>query len=189
MTSNKTLLDAARQSGRLIIATATNTLPTKPTPVTPGVRVLVCGGRNDADHTAVDLLMQTVIARFGPIACVIHGAATGADTLGKEWALKNHIEDAPYPADWNDLTRPDALIRTRRDDQRYDARAGFRRNQRMIDEGKPNVVVALPGGNGTADMVARARKAGPFKSSASKPQPNESRNHPHHARLDPVLRL
>lgn len=158
MTSNKTLLDAARRSGRLIVATAASTLPPKTT--APGIRVLVCGGRRYADHAAVDKLMQTVIARLGPIACVIHGAATGADTLGMEWALKHNIELSPYPADWNDLTHPDALIRVRRDGKQYDARAGFRRNQRMIDEGKPHIVVALPGGNGTADMVARARKAG-----------------------------
>lgn len=29
----------------------------------------------------------------------------------------------------------------------------------MIDEGKPDIVVAFPGGRGTADMVRRARKA------------------------------
>jgi Lhr-like helicase len=30
----------------------------------------------------------------------------------------------------------------------------------MIDEGKPDLVIAFPGGRGTADMVGRARKAG-----------------------------
>jgi hypothetical protein len=30
----------------------------------------------------------------------------------------------------------------------------------MLDEGKPNLVVAFPGGTGTADMVQRAREAG-----------------------------
>jgi ABC-type sugar transport system substrate-binding protein len=30
----------------------------------------------------------------------------------------------------------------------------------MLDEGKPDIVVAFPGGTGTADMVRRARKAG-----------------------------
>lgn len=30
----------------------------------------------------------------------------------------------------------------------------------MIDEGKPDLVVALPGGRGTADMVRRAKKHG-----------------------------
>ena len=34
------------------------------------------------------------------------------------------------------------------------------RNARMLAEGKPDLVVAFPGGRGTADMVAQARKAG-----------------------------
>ena len=39
-------------------------------------------------------------------------------------------------------------------------RAGPLRNQRMLDEGKPDLVVAFPGGGGTKDMVRRAVKAG-----------------------------
>jgi hypothetical protein len=38
--------------------------------------------------------------------------------------------------------------------------AGPIRNQRMIDEHRPELVVAAPGGRGTADMVRRARAAG-----------------------------
>ena len=30
----------------------------------------------------------------------------------------------------------------------------------MLDEGKPDLVVAFPGGTGTADMIRRAKKAG-----------------------------
>jgi hypothetical protein len=39
-------------------------------------------------------------------------------------------------------------------------KAGPIRNQRMLDEHKPDLVVAFPGGRGTADMVRRARKSG-----------------------------
>lgn len=124
------------------------------------LRLLVCGGRDYADAGAVDHLLSTIHASYGPIACIIHGAARGADTLAKKWALTNNIREEPYPADWDDLTHPDAIIRVRRDGKRYDARAGSRRNQRMLDEAKPTLVAALPGGRGTADMVARARKAG-----------------------------
>ena len=38
--------------------------------------------------------------------------------------------------------------------------AGHIRNQVMLDKGKPDVVVAFPGGRGTADMVRRAEGAG-----------------------------
>ena len=30
----------------------------------------------------------------------------------------------------------------------------------MLDEGKPDLVIAFPGGKGTADMARRAREAG-----------------------------
>jgi hypothetical protein len=38
--------------------------------------------------------------------------------------------------------------------------AGWLRNQQMLDEGKPDLVVAFSGGRGTADMVRRTKKAG-----------------------------
>jgi predicted Rossmann-fold nucleotide-binding protein len=34
------------------------------------------------------------------------------------------------------------------------------RNRQMLTEGRPDLVVAFPGGKGTANMVALARKAG-----------------------------
>ncbi len=34
------------------------------------------------------------------------------------------------------------------------------RNQQMLDEAKPDMVLAFPGGRGTDDMVSRAEKAG-----------------------------
>jgi hypothetical protein len=40
------------------------------------------------------------------------------------------------------------------------SQAGPLRNQRMLDEGKPDLVVAFPGGGGTKDLVRRAVKAG-----------------------------
>ncbi len=41
---------------------------------------------------------------------------------------------------------------------KYGKSAGSIRNQQMIDEGKPDLVVAFPGGFGTKDMVRRAKK-------------------------------
>lgn len=36
---------------------------------------------------------------------------------------------------------------------------GPMRNQRMLDEARPQVVIAFPGGSGTADMVDKVRAA------------------------------
>jgi hypothetical protein len=37
--------------------------------------------------------------------------------------------------------------------------AGPIRNQAILDEGKPDLVVAFPGGRGTTDMVSRVQNA------------------------------
>lgn len=113
------------------------------------MRVLVCGGRDYSDGDHIHNTLCDIDAKRGPIYCIIHGAATGADHEGMIWAQMwadsgREIVHAPFAADWH----------------RHGRAAGPLRNQRMIDVGKPDLVVAFPGGRGTADMVARAKAAG-----------------------------
>ena len=103
-------------------------------------RVLVCGGRDYADWGTLDSVLDLV----NP-AVVIHGAARGADSLAGRWAREMHgVTEEAFPADWD----------------KHGKSAGPIRNQRMLDDGKPDMVVAFPGGAGTADMVRRSRAAG-----------------------------
>ena len=74
---------------------------------------------------------------------MIHGDASGADRLAGEWAKERCIEVLARPAEW----------------KKHGRAAGPIRNQAMLAE-KPQLVVAFPGGKGTADMVAKAKKAG-----------------------------
>lgn len=121
---------------------------------------LICGGRHFADEAMFADVMSRLMSIRGCPDRIIHGDATGADALANQWAERMAVDVRKFPAAWGDIGHPDALVRTRRDGSRYDARAGVRRNQRMLDEERPDFVVAFPGGNGTADMVARARCAG-----------------------------
>jgi len=105
------------------------------------MRLLVCGGREFEDQAALWALLDRVHTQR-PVTLVIEGEARGADTMGRLWAETRGIPVAPYPADWSE-----------------GARAGPRRNQRMLDEGRPNLVVAAPGGAGTRDMIRRALEA------------------------------
>ena len=109
-----------------------------------GKRVLVCGGRDYDDRDHIWNTLTELNNSLGPFATVIHGCATGADHEAMIWAQtmpgRHH---APFQADWH----------------RHGKAAGPIRNQRMIDEGKPDLVIAFPGGKGTADMVRRARAA------------------------------
>lgn len=108
------------------------------------MRVLVCGGRDWCDILAMMISMDKVYDERGPITHLMHGGAQGADDEARVWALQRDIPTTPYPADW----------------RTHGKAAGPSRNQRMIDEGKPDLVVAFPGGRGTADMVRRAKAAG-----------------------------
>lgn len=121
-------------------------------------RVLVFGGRNYADFGMVCQVLDQLFSKFG-MECLIHGAATGADSLAKEWAAARNVPLEPYPARWDDLQTPPVVLRYTRTGRPYNAAAGGVRNQRMLDEGRPNIAVGFPGGSGTADMIERLRSA------------------------------
>jgi hypothetical protein len=105
--------------------------------------VLVCGGRDYTDRDTVFSLLDYLHAKRA-ITVIIHGAARGADTLAGEWAQERGIPEERYPADW-------AL---------YGKRAGPVRNEQMLREGNPHMVVAFPGGSGTSHMVSIAKREG-----------------------------
>ena len=113
-------------------------------------RVLVCGGRDFADRpllfkTLTDLLLTHVLDGREPEAFrIIHGGARrGADSLAGAWATLQQVRADVYRADW----------------KKHGKSAGLRRNQKMLDDGEPDLVVAFLGG-GTEDMVRRATDAG-----------------------------
>jgi len=106
------------------------------------MKVLVCGGRNYGNITRVSQELDALPRAEGLI--VIEGGATGADRIARFWAHHNGCGILTFKADW----------------ERHGLAAGPVRNQQMIEEGKPDLVIAFPGGRGTADMVRRARAAG-----------------------------
>ncbi len=107
------------------------------------MKVLVCGGRDYLDDFTVQYVLS-LHHRKTPITTLIHGGARGADYLAAKWAAEAGIAAWPFYTDWN----------------KHGKAAGPIRNQRMLDEGKPDLVIAFPGGKGTAHMVRIARAAG-----------------------------
>ena len=107
------------------------------------IRVLVTGGRDYNNAQLVGDVLWRLAVVYGRLT-IIHGNARGLDTLAAKWAEKMCQLVLAFPADW----------------AKHGKAAGPIRNQQMLTEGKPDLVVAFPGGKGTADMVARTRKAG-----------------------------
>ena len=107
------------------------------------MRLLVCGGRDYTDRDMVNGVLDT-FTKAVRIDVLIHGNARGADRLAADWAKARGIPTLSFPANW----------------KLYNHQAGPIRNKQMLEEGRPDWVVAFPGGNGTADMVRRANQAG-----------------------------
>lgn len=118
------------------------------------MKLLVCGGRTYSDRNRVYAEIAKAIewestdqmdSWMPPNGTkIISGGAPGADAIAIDWAAVHWTQLEVYEAEW----------------EKHGRAAGPIRNQRMLDEGKPDKVLAFPGGTGTADMVRRARAAG-----------------------------
>lgn len=126
--------------------------PTGPT------AVLVCGSRGWLDPKPIVRDLNRLLASSGGDLIVIHGAARGADSIARGWAVAHADRGAvndPHPADWD------------RDGRRA---AGPRRNRRMLDvlaghraTGRNvfGLVYRMPGkSSGTDDMAGLLKDAG-----------------------------
>jgi hypothetical protein len=102
-------------------------------------RIGVTGGRDfDSWHLVVHVLRQMPEG-----AVLVHGAAPGADSQCAEWwDMQGRVCEA-HPAAWGT----------------HGKAAGPLRNQEMVDSGL-DLLLAFPGGRGTADMTRRAQAAG-----------------------------
>lgn len=118
------------------------------------MRVLVCGGRDfGRDLVTWNFIVETLDRRllwgnsgneyYNDIT-IIEGDAYGVDKRAGQWATDTGAKLEIYPADW----------------EKHGKRAGYIRNKQMLDEGKPDLVIAFPGGAGTAMMVKLAKEAG-----------------------------
>lgn len=103
------------------------------------MRVLVTGGREYQNQA----LVWKTLDGLG-VTEILHGGARGADHLAGEWAKARGVDATQYLPDWRS----------------FGPAAGPMRNERMIQEGRPDLVVAFPGGDGTADCLRRAHAAG-----------------------------
>ena len=105
------------------------------------MRVIVCGGRKFDNQKLVYQVLEGLRAIHDDIQ-LVSGCCSGADALGEAWAEYEDCYVHRFPADWNT----------------HGKAAGPIRNEAMAKYA--DACIAFPGGNGTADMVLRAKKHG-----------------------------
>jgi hypothetical protein len=107
------------------------------------MRVLVTGGRDYLDVRRVFAGLDRLHDAVGGITEIIEGGASGADIRAQWWAEREQIPCTEMKADW----------------EKHGKAAGYIRNREMADL-KPDLVLACPGGKGTANMIAIAKERG-----------------------------
>lgn len=87
------------------------------------IRVIICGSRS---WNKVDVIAK-VVDRLPTDTVVIHGCASGADTIAGVCAESRELTVIKFPADWD----------------KFGKSAGYKRNLQMLREGEPNLVIAF----------------------------------------------
>lgn len=106
------------------------------------MRLIVCGGR-DYSNMLKAFEVLDAIHKATPVEVIRQGGASGADRIAAMWAVARNVPCVNYPADW----------------QRWGKGAGPIRNRVMANAGA-DLLVAFPGGRGTANMILEAKAAG-----------------------------
>jgi len=108
------------------------------------MRYLICGDRNWTNFKVIDTFLDGLTE--GDV--IIEGDCSGADKISGYLARKRGFEVIPVRAKWKEFGSK---------------KAGPIRNQYMLDEYKPNTVIAfhndIANSHGTKDMISRALKA------------------------------
>ncbi len=105
------------------------------------MRLLICGDRKWTNSQLIEDLFWYLRPDM-----LIAGGANGADSTAAITAVRLQVPHTIFPAQWG----------------KHGKSAGPIRNQQMIDEGKPDLIVAfhnhIEQSAGTADMLMKAER-------------------------------
>ena len=99
------------------------------------MKIIVTGGRDFLDKQFIYKTLESLHPTY-----IIHGGATGADSLAGDFAKEKNIIECVYKANWN----------------LHGKKAGPIRNKEMCHENQDATLVAFPGGKGTANCIQEA---------------------------------
>lgn len=102
------------------------------------MKLVITGGRNHR-LSAENMAQLDAIEN---ITELVSGHASGVDQDAEQWANKKNIPIKTFLPNW----------------KRYGRAAGPIRNREMAEYG--DILAAFPGGSGTKNMIAEAKKAG-----------------------------
>lgn len=127
------------------------------------MNIIIAGTRSFQNYKLLKYKTLDIIKNMDkPYAeiTIFQGEAEGADKLAKEFAKERGFKMRSFPAEWNNLLTPRAIIKEGRYGHRYNARAGYDRNVKMAEAaGKESMLIAFWDGKspGTRHMIEIAQ--------------------------------
>lgn len=107
------------------------------------MRLLVAGGRHLNDVALIHNALDRVHARH-PLTVLIHGGHAFLGVAAEDWARDRDVHVLRYPANW----------------RLHGKRAEGIRNVFMLADSRPDMVLALPGGEDTRVLAMAALARG-----------------------------
>jgi hypothetical protein len=108
----------------------------------PGMRLMLVGGRHFADEELVNAAL-TAVHHSLPVSVLIHGGSVGIGAAAEIWAAKAGVNIVRYPP------------------PRTGSRAdNVRRDLFMLEDGRPDALLAFPGGRRTQKLTGFALDSG-----------------------------
>jgi hypothetical protein len=115
--------------------------------------IAVTGGRDFDDYRLINSTLDSIhtgghiLLPLARVDVLVYGGANGADDLAMQWAVLNWVQLCEFRV-------------TGRQWQKNGRGSGPLRNRLMLEVTRPNLLVAFPGGSGTANCVKTARELG-----------------------------
>ena len=92
---------------------------------------------------------------------LIWGTASGVDTLAYEVLVEdNNYTHTAFPAEWDNIDVPGAVIKYHRNGEPYNAVAGHQRNTTMAQVADKGIIIWDGVSRGTKDMMKKLDRAG-----------------------------
>jgi hypothetical protein len=99
------------------------------------LKLVIAGGRDI--NVDPEFIAAYIYTNDLTVSEVISGKAPGIDTIGEQWAKEYaYVPVEDFPADWNDISHPDAVVKTNKFGKKYNAVAGHWRNADMAKYGE-----------------------------------------------------
>lgn len=106
------------------------------------MRILITGSRDFGDYRGFCDALWAVLA-YNDVAnleSIISGGLSATDSFSQRWAKSNDVDVLEFLPDWETFGKAATSIR----------------DGKMLTEGRPDAIIAFPGGKGDRDLVTRA---------------------------------